>query len=1014
MATERPPIDFSQYKDVTPRAPLNFAPAPATTPFESTPVGVGLNFLGGLVDPSNALKVGKDIVQGTASSFASIGNTILNTIFPNSGMDVVKVPPYLQGLYGQPEIKDLGTRVLELTKTIQDSPTAQRFGLDKQAPAIAFAGILGDSALNLLGWGGGAEEEQLIKALVKETDPGLIGSLLRQHGILPEIADRFAPELAAHTTPQEVRSTLQTIQGVQHLGDTSEALKSVEKEVHPDFRSLAEEAGKYKSAEEFVARRSYYLEDLTANEKFGLPKDPFELQKYMKKGEIGVVRENAPSVIKEGVARQKAVIDQVNTPEKLTDFYNRTTKGSATEAPVLDAKATDEIVSKASKDWEDNYAKKYLEGDTSEQLKLEQDFKTKWEPLTKPQEIQDTLPLSVGEVIANGKSFTVDHTPAVTLADVPPKEKNSFGSLIHNFFTKNKKDNVHVLDYLATPEFVLEKLGLGKEAAGLHDAQDLYRGNLRKEITRVSDWRDRVANQVKNGQVHTEQDSSRLIFQYLDGKEQTVVPEMTAEEHTVAREIRGYLKEWADRLNLPEDNRISRYITHIFDTDVTNKEFMDGIDPELAAIMQDKVAGSVYDPFLEKRLGTQGYKEDTWAALDAYVKRATRKEAYDPALEALDKASLKLDQLSYNYVKKFSHLVNMRPTDLDKLVDSFIKQSPIGGRLGERPVAYLSQKLRQGYYRGFLGLNPASALRNLSQGANTYAKLGEKYTIVGYSKLFSRLVTRNLDELYEKGILDDGLIQDKRIGVYKSVLQKLDPVIFGMFEMAERINRGAAYFGAKSKYLAEGIPEEQAVRQAKRLVRETQFAFGKVDTPVFLNQDLVKVGAQLGTYNIKQIEFISRMIKNGEWGGLIRMTAASLAFVATIGKLFGMTIEQLIPSIGLGRAPALSTLSGVATELDPNASAQEKAAAKKKIATGFIGRIPGGIQLRKSIQGVEAFNAGEDTTPTGRLRYKIPQDASTFVRVLLFGKSSLPQAQEYYDSLDTKAADKKPAARSPL
>jgi hypothetical protein len=461
----------------------------------------------------------------------------------------------------------------------------------------------------------------------------------------------------------------------------------------------------------------------------------------------------------------------------------------------------------------------------------------------------------------------------------------------------------------------------------------------------------------------------------------------------VADQIQVYLKQWADRLGLPEDKRIASYITHIFEEGFITKEF----DPEIAHLITDKIPGSVYDPFLQKRLGALGYKEDVFAALDAYVKRAVRKVNMDPALAELKSAGAKLDVESYQYVQRLGSRINLRPTEMDNLIDNFIKSTNIGYRFGPRPTANISRKLRGMFYRGTLGLNFGSALRNLTQGANTYAKLGEKYTVVGYSKLFSRLATNNLDELFSTGVLADNLIDERRLGVYKSVLEKIDPGLFKMFDLAEKINRGAAYFGAKARAIAKGASEKDAIDEAKRLVRETQFAFGKVDTPVAMSSDLAKTLLQLQTYNIKQVEFLKNMIAHKEFGGLIRWTVASLAMVYTIGQVFGMKPSDIIPSFRLGGSPlgnALSTLTGL---VSPDQTKRD--AAKAKLGTMISTLVPAGVQLRKTIQGLKVVGAGEDVTKTGRQRYKVEKTPANTIRAGLFGKNALPAAQEYYKGL---------------
>lgn len=82
-----------------------------------------------------------------------------------------------------------------------------------------------------------------------------------------------------------------------------------------------------------------------------------------------------------------------------------------------------------------------------------------------------------------------------------------------------------------------------------------------------------------------------------------------------------------------------------------------------------------------------------------------------------------------------------------------------------------------------------------------------------------------------------------------------------MFEKAEMINRGGAYYGAKTKALNQGMSEQQAINYAKDIVAKTQFKFGGVHTPVAMGSDLVKTLLQFQTYGLKQAEFLGERLK---------------------------------------------------------------------------------------------------------------------------------------------------------
>lgn len=580
------------------------------------------------------------------------------------------------------------------------------------------------------------------------------------------------------------------------------------------------------------------------------------------------------------------------------------------------------------------------------------------------------------------------------VSSLPPEH---YTELQQSFKDRTPDQKVNIIDYLRTPEKVLQKIGLGKEAELLKKQYNTYLDELPKEIGKITDWSKRVSPEA-----------NVRIFRYLDGQKD--IP-LAPEELKVATEIKTYLKEWADKLGLPQDSRIASYITHIFEKDIIQKEF----DPEIARMIQDRVPGSVYDPFLQKRLGELGYVEDTWRALDAYVKRATRKYNMDQALEPLQAAAEKLDVDSYKYVERLGARINLRPTELDNLMDNTIK-SVVGYRFGQRPVAAISRNIRQAVYRGTLGLNVGSAVRNLTQGVNTYSELGERYTIKGYLSL-ARDIASGSDELTRVGVLRDDFIQDRALSATKQSLQKLDKGLFALFEAAERINRGAAYYGAKSRALAQGKTEQQAIQEAIKLVEKTQFRFGSVDTPVAMQSDMAKLILQFQSYALKQGEFLAGKVANKEYAGLIRYALGSFVVAKTVGSLIGMDITDMIPGYGLatgeqkiGQTPAFqfgSSVVSAATD-QPDKYGNKRTFKEKAINIGesAVPLIPAGVQIKKTIQGLDAVRKGYSESASGRVQYVVPQDAPTAVKAGLLGKSKLPQAQEYFKNKESVLSEK--------
>ena len=568
--------------------------------------------------------------------------------------------------------------------------------------------------------------------------------------------------------------------------------------------------------------------------------------------------------------------------------------------------------------------------------------------------------------------------------DLPPKMRAEPLTKIVTQTPVTKK--VNLLDYIRTPDRVLNKVGFGKEAKMLRAQYEKYVIELPKNIETISEWVKRVPKE-----------SNERIFDFLDG----VDVKLTPKEQVVADEIKQYLKTWADRLKLPEDNRVTNYITRLFEDSLIQKEF----DEDLAKIISNKIPGQVYDPFLEKRLGAKGYKRDVWDALDAYTKRATRKVHLDPVLEKIrDKAGsslefTNLEESQFKYIQTYIDRVQMRPTYIDNLIDNGVK-SLVGYRFGQRPVAYISQLLRRMTYRGMLGANLGSALRNISQGINTYATLGEKYTVIGYAKLFN---TNAHKELAEQGVLFGNFIEDRTLSSTKQALQKADKALWFFFDQAEKINRGSAYFGAKAKGLGKGMSEAEAIEYAKSIVRKTQFAYDSVDAPVAMAGDLIKTLTQFQTFTVKQTEFLAEMLKDKNFLGLMRYAIGGYVFVNTVGQAMGMEEKELLPYLRFDVPPSMKfpVEVGKAALNVPDKYGNIPDTEKKlsNIGKSFLGLVPGGSQMKKTYEGIKSIKEGGSFDKAGRLQFEQTNTSAGKVQSALFGKYTSPQAKEYFNKV---------------
>lgn len=549
---------------------------------------------------------------------------------------------------------------------------------------------------------------------------------------------------------------------------------------------------------------------------------------------------------------------------------------------------------------------------------------------------------------------------------------------------------VHLFDYLQTPENVLKKIGLEEAMKTVRKGFESASAELPLQIEIVKDWEKRVLEQTyKRGEVQRNMPANLKIFKYLDGNLDELKFPLTKTEFQVATEIKDYLEYWAYRLNLPEDSRLSHYITHIFDSELLKKEF----DEDLVKIISDKQPSEVYDPFLQERLGAKGYKQDTWAALDAYIKRGVRKANMDPALEILKKDAEHLEDYSAKYVQRYAEGINFRPTEIDTGMDNFLKNLPIiGYKFGQRPTMNITRSLRQMIYRGTLGGNVTNAMKNLTQGVNTYSVLGEKYTTLGYIKL---MTNRSLGkELQEVGVLGQDMIQDRNLttnqAFWSKFWEKFDSGLFMLQKSTEFINRGAAYAGAKTKALDgnvsikdlekalgkkitdPNVSLEDAIEYAKSVVRKTQFNFGSIDAPVAMRGDIAKSIFQLTTFPIKQAEFLKNMAQNKDFAGMIRYIFGAFLLVSTIGKAFNLKASDFNPLTIFSRfgVPMLklpwSITKAIFNLPDQYGKIPTTKAKVKDVVYNTTSYFPGGVQLSKILKGKGVLGTKKTTKSSSK------------------------------------------------
>jgi hypothetical protein len=563
-------------------------------------------------------------------------------------------------------------------------------------------------------------------------------------------------------------------------------------------------------------------------------------------------------------------------------------------------------------------------------------------------------------------------------------------------------ERIRKIDYLRTPWKVFERMKIRPVYQTLLKAYDGYVHELPQNIDKITAWSKMVSKE-----------GNEKIFNFLDGKEVSLTPV----ESQVAKEVKTWLGQWADRLGMSPDSRISDYITHIFPKGIGGE-----MPEEIAILINKKIPGQTYNPFLLERQGAKGYIPDTWRALDAYVKRATRKVHMDPALAELKEASSRLTDVSQvNYLTKYVEAINMRPSESDTEWDNQIK-SIFGGFFGPRPTARITRGLRMMISRAKIGGSITSFAKNLTQGVNTFGELGTQYTLRGYIDL----AKFGAKELNENGVLAAPFIEDRTYSAVKKNIERIDKVLFANMNASELVNRGAAYYGAKAKFAAGRVTPkefrkalgrerpanytptmEDAVAYGKFIAAKTQFLFGALNTPVGLSSDTAKLVFQFQTFGLKQVEFIIGMVEDRELAKLLRYMISSILLFSTIASAFGMKWTDSVWPLRWGYPPAIQFFidlyTGGVAGTDKygnklNLDQRAKAAGK----TLFTNVVPGGAQMMRSSEALSVLDSGKEVTRGGKFKYRVAPTTENYIAGTLFGKYNLPESKDYYKKEEQK------------
>lgn len=428
-------------------------------------------------------------------------------------------------------------------------------------------------------------------------------------------------------------------------------------------------------------------------------------------------------------------------------------------------------------------------------------------------------------------------------------------------------------------------------------------------------------------------------------------------------------REWLNSLTEGEQeafraltHRVKDYLPHILDRDTvlndmkvemgrlehklylsTNKSAETGIKNRIKQLEEaigrlegggyvayDMIPRNVRFRFFETRKGKHGYSFDAVKAYQTYLSGIARKMFDEGAIREASQMFPDLNPELKPYAKWYlRHFSGMDRSKGDALAGT------ISGLQWMRT----------------LGLNPRSALANLSQRINTVVEVGvgiaakaEKMAMTkeGRDLFDSTGIAREVPQvLFEGGQLPPGL-------------EKLRMISGWLFNRVEIANRRHAFLSGYLQAESMGMGRDAAIKHGVDIAHKTQFRYGRIGMPKAMTTPMGKVGLQFMSYPIKQIELIVDWAKHDPVK-LLKYLAMAEGINMTLQRAFNMDLSNAL-GIGITWGEVIEALRS-ATKADWRAMWRHT---RLSLAVGG-GLLPSGLSptVSSAVKVASSFSEGK-------------------------------------------------------
>lgn len=603
-------------------------------------------------------------------------------------------------------------------------------------------------------------------------------------------------------------------------------------------------------------------------------------------------------------------------------------------------------------------------------------------------------------------------------------------------FDKSKKQMVDDLDNLAndlekniTKKFNFKKGS--KESAAIQQ----YGEGLRNYATLVDEFGEKKAKQITDA----------------DGWFRSKYDQLLSEVNAVRKQI--YPND--PTKIIPRRKDYYRHFTDLSDTFAGLKNIFDnpaGISPGLAGVSEYVKPKSKWLSFAQARIGNKT-EEDAIGGFIEYAKAQTYAKNIDPHISkfrGLKDTIANAMEMSTNksglnnfieFLDDFSNDLAGKTNPGDRALQKYIGRKPF------KVINWLNNRTKANQIVGNVS-SMVAQIFNVPQGI---AEAGIPSSIKGVGRTVSSILDKNSpinkslfvktrygDNSFDR--FDTGLLNNSKkmaswmtgildeVGtkyIWNSVYDKaLSQKIQNPIEYADDITRklvagrgiGEVPLLQKSKVFQLIAPFQLEVANIWHVMKDwageksaKKFIYFFVASHVMNNIAKEIRGSDVSIDPIQASIEAYQAFQEEENKGIGAMRAGGRLAGEVLSNIpLGQTLAATYPeygfSVGDTKLPTRSDLFG---EGDPTRFGGEVLVAKA-LQDPLYSILPsyGGKQIKKTLQGIKAYNRGYSETKSGAVRFPIENDATNQVKTGLFGEYGAKEARDYFDN------EKKPLGES--